>query len=194
MLIVTCTDSNADRTAAPARPRPAGHPAPIMVIGVIDSFEEEHTALADDWLVTLSIADTAFLAFSERDFESGEAQPGYRRSVSDRPPTQPSAASKTPPARDGTPLPDRRSLASKCRSQLPPRSWSPRRSPRRDRRREEAEERERVLEGSSLGSRGPHRRRVDLARAFLEDDPPRGDDPTTFAQAELCPANRCCWA
>jgi len=101
--------------SGPARPRPAGHPAPIMVIGVIDSVEEEHTALADDWLVTLSIADTAFLAFSERDFESGEAQPGYRRSVSDRPPTQPSAASKTPPARDGTPLPGRRSLASLTR-------------------------------------------------------------------------------
>jgi hypothetical protein len=50
------------------RPQP---PPMMMLIGVIDNAEEEQLA-NDDWLVTLSIADTAFLAFSKNHFEGAE--------------------------------------------------------------------------------------------------------------------------
>ena len=46
--------------------------SPITAVGVIDSMEEERSATIEDWLITLSIGDTAFIEFSRRHFESAE--------------------------------------------------------------------------------------------------------------------------
>jgi hypothetical protein len=46
--------------------------SPIIAVGVIDRIEEERGLAVEDWLITLSIGDTAFVAFSRRHFESAE--------------------------------------------------------------------------------------------------------------------------
>jgi hypothetical protein len=46
--------------------------SPITAVGVIDSFEEERGLAIEDWLITLSVGETAFVEFSRRHFESAE--------------------------------------------------------------------------------------------------------------------------
>jgi hypothetical protein len=46
--------------------------SPITAVGVIDGIEEERSLAIEDWLITLSIGDTAFIEFSRRHFESAE--------------------------------------------------------------------------------------------------------------------------
>lgn len=46
--------------------------SPITAVGVIDRIEEQRGLAVEDWLITLSIGDTAFIEFSRRHFESAE--------------------------------------------------------------------------------------------------------------------------
>jgi hypothetical protein len=46
--------------------------SPITAVGVIDGFEEERGLAIEDWLITLSVGETAFVEFSRRHFESAE--------------------------------------------------------------------------------------------------------------------------
>jgi hypothetical protein len=46
--------------------------SPITAVGVIDGIEEERGLAIEDWLITLTIGDTAFVEFSRRHFESAE--------------------------------------------------------------------------------------------------------------------------
>lgn len=46
--------------------------SPITAVGVIDGIEEERGLAIEDWLITLTIGDTAFVEFSRRHFQSAE--------------------------------------------------------------------------------------------------------------------------
>jgi hypothetical protein len=46
--------------------------SPITAVGIIDSIEEERGLAVEDWLITLTIGDTAFVEFSCRHFHSAE--------------------------------------------------------------------------------------------------------------------------
>jgi hypothetical protein len=45
---------------------------PITAIGVIDNVTEERGLVLDDWLITLTVGETAFVEFSRRHFEAAD--------------------------------------------------------------------------------------------------------------------------
>lgn len=45
---------------------------PIMAIGVIDTVEEERSWILNDWLIVLTVGETAFVEFSRRHFQGAE--------------------------------------------------------------------------------------------------------------------------
>lgn len=45
---------------------------PITAIGVIDDVTEERSWILDDWLITLTVGETAFVEFSRRHFEAAD--------------------------------------------------------------------------------------------------------------------------
>jgi hypothetical protein len=45
---------------------------PIIAIGVIDDVLEERGLVLDDWLITFTVGETAFVEFSRRHFEVAE--------------------------------------------------------------------------------------------------------------------------
>jgi hypothetical protein len=47
-------------------------PSPIIAVGIIDNIEEERGLAVEDWLIRFSIADTAFVEFSRRYFQSAD--------------------------------------------------------------------------------------------------------------------------
>ncbi len=45
---------------------------PITAVGTIDSVEDDRSLVVGDWLVTVTVGDTAFVEFSRRHFRSAE--------------------------------------------------------------------------------------------------------------------------
>lgn len=45
---------------------------PIMAIGVIDTVDEERSWILNDWLIMLTVGETAFVEFSRRHFQGAE--------------------------------------------------------------------------------------------------------------------------